>query len=97
MVSTLIYVKYRPVRIGFLVKDGNLDDLLKTSELNTLLWGGVYNPIIPVGENDEFTDQLIELFRVDVLYSVNQDADIQKVIHKHSYIKNVAVMPKHVR
>jgi hypothetical protein len=46
MNTTRVYIKKRPVKIGFLIEEGNIDDLVKIAGINTLLWGGIYNPII---------------------------------------------------
>lgn len=40
-------VKLRPIKLAFLVHPDDNDSLLKAIEINTLLWGGMYNPIIP--------------------------------------------------
>src|ERR1700751_2040562 len=40
--------RLRPIRFGFLVRPGDSDALLQTVQLNTCLWGGRFNPIIPV-------------------------------------------------
>jgi len=44
-------VKYRPIKIGFLVEYGDIDALVRTAGMNNLLWGGIYNPIIPVSKD----------------------------------------------
>ncbi len=75
MSTTTLSVSYRPVRIGFLVRDGNIDDIVKAAGINTLLWGGIYNPIIPVSDNLEFAECLIKLFNVDVIYPFYPDKD----------------------
>jgi hypothetical protein len=46
-------VRYRPVRFGWCVRNGNLEDYKKALEYTHTLWGGCYNPIIPI-ENLEF-------------------------------------------
>ena len=38
----------RPVRLGFIVRPGHRDDIRKAVEINTVLWGGTYNPLIPL-------------------------------------------------
>jgi hypothetical protein len=81
-------ISYRPVRIGFLVKEGDIDGFLNACEINTLLWGGIYNPIIPVGSNTYLTKQLIKLFSVDVFYSMNGDNEIKEVIAEYPYLKS---------
>ncbi|MBN2315094.1 MAG: hypothetical protein JXM79_14285 [Sedimentisphaerales bacterium] len=37
----------RPIRLAFLVRPGNQGDFLRAIEINTVIWGGIYNPIIP--------------------------------------------------
>ena len=48
MSQTSVFCRCRPIRLGFLVRPGHRDDLLKAIEINTVLWGGMYNPLIPM-------------------------------------------------
>lgn len=41
-------LKLRPIRIGFLVRPSDLSSLRKVFQICSCLWGGMYNPIIPV-------------------------------------------------
>lgn len=41
-------VKLRPIKFAFLVPYNDKASLLEAIQLNTFLWGGIYNPIIPV-------------------------------------------------
>jgi len=41
-------LKLRPTRIGFLVKPNDMTSVRRIMRLNTCLWGGRLNPIIPV-------------------------------------------------
>jgi len=41
-------LRLRPTRIGFLVRPDDLPSIQQIFQLCTCLWGGVYNPIIPV-------------------------------------------------
>jgi hypothetical protein len=87
MGSASFSVRYRPARIGFLVRDGRIEDLERAAELNTLLWGGIYNPIVPVGAgNDTISRQLIELFGVDVLYAVGRDEQIERLLESNQQL-----------
>lgn len=43
-----IKVKGRPLKFAFLIKPNDKKALLKAIELNSVLWGGPYNPIIPL-------------------------------------------------
>lgn len=47
MVRGTANVKLRPIKLAFLVHPDDNQSLLKAIEINTLLWGGMYNPIIP--------------------------------------------------
>jgi hypothetical protein len=41
-------IRLRPTRIGFLVKPTDMSSIRQILRLNACLWGGMYNPIIPV-------------------------------------------------
>lgn len=43
-----ITAKGRPLKFAFLIKNNDKRGLLKAIELNSILWGGPYNPIIPI-------------------------------------------------
>jgi len=89
MATTTLSVKYRPARIGFLVRDGNIEDLVKAAGINTLLWGGIYNPIIPISAtNKKFSRQLLSLFSVDVLFAVSHTAEIDEVIKTNPFLRD---------
>ena len=47
MANLNIDIKLRPIRFGFLVRPDDKENLLKIFRINTCLWGGQYNPIIP--------------------------------------------------
>ncbi|WP_448590307.1 hypothetical protein, partial [Thermodesulfobium sp.] len=87
MASINLSIKYRPVRIGFLVRDGSIDDLVKAAGINTLLWGGIYNPIIPVSTNSKFAEQLMNLFSVDILFPISHTKEIDDLIKKYSFLR----------
>src|SRR6266849_4210952 len=41
------HVRLRPIRFAFLVRPDDAERALEIFRLNTCLWGGTYNPIIP--------------------------------------------------
>lgn len=47
MTRGTVNVKLRPIKLAFLVNPKDKESLLKAIEINTFLWGGTYNPIIP--------------------------------------------------
>ena len=47
MTHGTVNVKLRPIKLAFLVNPKDKNSLLKAIEINTFLWGGRFNPIIP--------------------------------------------------
>lgn len=43
-----INVKLRPIKLAFLVEPTDKTALMEAIEINTFLWGGAFNPIIPI-------------------------------------------------
>jgi hypothetical protein len=71
--------------MGWCVRHGNWDDLRTAVRLTHTLWGGRFNPIIPVG-NPKLSASLVELFQVDALYPVVDDAQIRDFIHQFPWL-----------
>ncbi len=70
-----------------LVNEGSIDELIAAASWNSILWGGLYNPVIPCGANQELTQSLMELFSVDVLYAVGKSKVITKVMNDHPFLR----------
>ncbi len=88
MATANFTIKYRPVRIGFLVKEGSVEDLIKVAGINTLLWGGIYNPIIPVSKDKRFAEQLLNLFSVDTLFPTSHTKEIDEIIKANRFLRD---------
>lgn len=58
-------IRLRPVRIGFLVKPYDKKSIRQIMRINTCLWGGLHNPIIPVFRTapKEWSDGRHEYFK----------------------------------
>ena len=41
-------IRLRPIRFGFLVRPDDAENILEIFRINTCLWGGKFNPIIPI-------------------------------------------------
>ena len=44
-------IRLRPIRFGFLVRPDDAENVLEIFRINTCLWGGMFNPIIPLFES----------------------------------------------
>jgi len=74
------------LRIAFLVRAGSRDDLVEAARTNTFLWGGRYNPIVPVGDDLDAARRLIADFRVDLLNAFADDVRIAALITEHEHL-----------
>jgi hypothetical protein len=59
----------RPIRYAFLVNEGDLDATLQAASLNAALWGGIFNPIIPLTPADS-RNALLRAFDADLLVNL---------------------------
>lgn len=67
-----VNICYRPLRIGWAIKSGDVSAFRKVVGLNHTLWGGRYNPIL-VADREPEARQLVDLFGIDVILSVGSD------------------------
>jgi hypothetical protein len=86
MPATNVRIAYRPVRVGFLLRSGSLEDVRVAARLATLLWGGIFCPLLPVGDDVEQAAEVIVRFRPDVLYPVTADAILEAVVAGHPHL-----------
>src|SRR5690348_6720805 len=83
MATGLAEVAYRPIRIGMLIRDGSRDDLLAAIRLNTVLWGGAFNPVVQIGRSERRADYVVRHVPVDVLHPIADRAPLRRVIERH--------------
>ena len=68
------------------MRPGVVTDVVAAAQLNTLLWGGRFNPIVAVADDPEPARRLIRDFRVDLLHAVADDARIQALVEEHDHL-----------
>ena len=85
MDSVNVNVQYRPIRIGWCIRKNNLEDYKKALQLSHTLWGGRYNPIIPV-DDIVLAGQLINVFKVDLLFPIANVKCILDFIEKFPHL-----------
>lgn len=78
-------IAYRPLRIGWCIRTDVKEDLREALHLTHTLWGGRYNPLIPIN-NPSLANKLIDLFRVDALYPIAEDIEVKHFIEKYPYL-----------
>lgn len=82
-----LWIKYRPLRIGWCLRNDDFESMRKAMRLTHTMWGGRFNPIIPV-DDWELAKQLVKLFRVDFLFSLNADENVQAFIDRFPCLPN---------
>jgi hypothetical protein len=66
-----IWLNYRPVRIGWLISDSSVPQLVRAATWSTALWGGRFYPVIPI-QDTELAKNLVATFAVDLLIPIEQ-------------------------
>src|SRR5437867_1729017 len=85
--STLsLRVKYRPIRIGWCLEGGNLVQFRRALRFTHSFAGGRFNPLIPV-DSPELADSLLDRFRVDALFPIEENEAIDGFIKTHDYLR----------
>ena len=82
-----LYIRYRPLRIGWCVCAANVEHVRTAILHNHILWGGRFNPIIPV-DDEQTALQLVESFHVDARNPVDdRDSGICAFTDKLSHLQ----------
>src|SRR5262245_20231615 len=76
---------FRPLRVAWCIRDGREDDLQRALQLTTCLWGGRYNPIIPVGHT--LARRCVEFFRADLLFPIADDPTVSTFIEAFPHLR----------
>lgn len=92
MATLNVNVRYRPLRIGWCVRNDDWVAFRKAVRWNYVFWGGCYNPIIPV-DNIELARNLVKVFRLDMLASVTTDQILEKFSEEFAHLKNPLYTP----
>ena len=66
MDTVRVNIVYRPLRICWAIKDGDLGAFREAIRLNHVLWGGRFNPIVIV-DRDKEARAIVEAFRADII------------------------------
>jgi hypothetical protein len=80
-----LQVGYRPIRVGWCIDHDDFDGLRTALRYTHTLWGGRFNPVIPVG-NPDLVRRLVRLFRVDCLYCPTKSAATAAVTAEFSHL-----------
>lgn len=65
-----VWLEYRPVRIGWVIPDRDIARLITAASWSACLWGGRFDPIIPIHDL-ALAEQLLKTFAVDLLIPID--------------------------
>jgi len=87
IVSTnIVRIRYRPLRLGWCVREGNWDDLRKILRYAHTLWGGMFSPILSIGDTDHAV-RLARLYEVDALMPAEEDVALTTFVERFPYLR----------
>jgi hypothetical protein len=81
-----VRIRYRPLRLGWCVREGNWDDLRSVLRSAQALWGGVFNPILSIGDADHAA-HVVRAFEVDALFPAADDPLLRTFADRFSHLR----------
>lgn len=83
-----IYINYRPLRIGYCLRQNDLDNLRQVGIINTYLSGGILNPIIVISDEDdqEQVKNKILSIRPDILFTFEDSLKTKLELFERDYL-----------
>jgi hypothetical protein len=80
-----VWLEYRPVRIGWVIPDRDIARLVTAASLSACLWGGRFNPIIPIHDS-ALAEQLVKAFAVDLLIPIDPTDAARAFLNRFPYL-----------
>lgn len=81
-----ITLRYRPIRIGWCVANGDIAGFRNAVRQSYTFWGGRYNPIIPV-DDAKLAEQLVRLYRADILIDLSGTEASKAFVEAHKHLQ----------
>lgn len=86
MTTTMrVDICYRPLRIGWAVLEGDFEAMRTAMRYSHVLWGGRFNPIITV-DNENEAKLLVEKFRVDLIWPIGDSQGVKDFPKKFPHL-----------
>jgi hypothetical protein len=80
-------VTYRLLRVGWALLGHDIEACRQAARLNYTLWGGRFNPLIPVDRPDH-ARQLVDSFRVDVILPIGTTSEVSNFAKSFPWLIN---------
>jgi hypothetical protein len=76
---------YRPLRIGWAIKAGDMEAFRTAAKISFALWGGRFNPILTV-DQFELAQELVDVFRVDFILPLGDSEEVKEFPKKFPHL-----------
>jgi hypothetical protein len=76
---------YRPARVGFLLAEGDLSQVVAAAQLSSLIWGGRESVMLATTDAD--VDQLIRAARVDLLHDLTVTGAGDPIVARQPFLQ----------
>lgn len=83
-----VHINYRPLRVGFCIKDQDFDALRQVGIINSYLSGGLFNPIIVISDSDneeKIKDKVLSI-RPDILHVIDDKLKEKLKLFNRDYL-----------
>ena len=78
---------YRPLRIGWAIRAGDMDSFRQAVKYSYAFWGGRFNPILII-DNEEEVSRLVGVFRVDLIIPLGTSDEVKEFPKKYPHLIN---------
>ena len=96
MATDSVRIRYRPLRLGWCVRDGNWDDLRSALRCAHAFWGGASGPVLTIGagENDQAA-RLVRLYEMDAFFPVGDDPQLKAFVDRFPHLRWPGIRRQH--
>jgi hypothetical protein len=84
--SVTLIQKLRPIKLLFLVSQNDRETVKKIITFNTTLWGGLFNPIVPIEQDEKSLMDIIEGSNSDFVVNVTSETFLPRNIERSRLI-----------
>jgi hypothetical protein len=92
MATTNVSLTYRPIRVAWLVAQGDTAALVEAATLSSVLWGGVFHPIIPIQTGDDAAQlgSVMAEAGIDALIPLSNEPEVRRVYEYNRFMRTTA-------
>jgi hypothetical protein len=82
-----VWLQYRPIRIGWVISEPNIARLITAASWSACLWGGRFNPIIPIHDS-ALAERLLKTFGVDLLIPIDPSDSTRAFMDRFAHLEH---------